>query len=158
MPPNGRITLPGDLVVLVRDDSGPLRIVISAFSSMLVGRGTALAQPVPKAETTIDMLILAPPGADSDGDGVPDSIDNCPTVANPDQADGDGNGTGDACAMTPSPDGGVPGCGDGQVGAGEDCDNGSGNSDAPTASATCTTHCKRRSPCGDLTAATAAVV
>ena len=34
---------------------------------------------------------------DTDGDGVPDSIDNCPGVWNPDQADMDGNGIGDAC-------------------------------------------------------------
>ena len=34
---------------------------------------------------------------DSDGDGVPDCVDNCPTVANPDQADSDGNGKGNVC-------------------------------------------------------------
>jgi len=34
---------------------------------------------------------------DSDGDGIPDAIDNCPTVPNPDQADGDHDGIGDAC-------------------------------------------------------------
>ncbi|MFN7961330.1 MAG: thrombospondin type 3 repeat-containing protein [Thermoanaerobaculia bacterium] len=34
---------------------------------------------------------------DADGDGVPDSEDNCPMVANPDQADFDGDGLGDAC-------------------------------------------------------------
>jgi len=36
-------------------------------------------------------------GPDVDGDGVPDTSDNCPAVANADQADGDGDGTGDAC-------------------------------------------------------------
>jgi len=35
--------------------------------------------------------------ADGDGDGVPDAVDNCPTVANPDQMDTNGNGIGDAC-------------------------------------------------------------
>jgi len=35
--------------------------------------------------------------ADSDGDGVPDTVDNCPTTPNPDQADLDGDGIGDAC-------------------------------------------------------------
>ena len=34
---------------------------------------------------------------DADGDGVPDSIDNCPYDANPDQADFDADGVGDAC-------------------------------------------------------------
>jgi hypothetical protein len=34
---------------------------------------------------------------DSDGDGVPDSRDNCTTVFNPDQRDTDGDGYGDAC-------------------------------------------------------------
>src|SRR5206468_2160736 len=39
--------------------------------------------------------------ADTDGDGVPDAADNCPTVANPDQADADGDGAGDACDPCP---------------------------------------------------------
>ena len=34
---------------------------------------------------------------DSDGDGVPDHIDNCPDVWNPTQVDTDGDGVGDAC-------------------------------------------------------------
>jgi len=35
--------------------------------------------------------------ADGDGDGVPDDVDNCPTVPNPNQADSDFDGIGDAC-------------------------------------------------------------
>jgi beta-glucanase (GH16 family) len=34
---------------------------------------------------------------DGDGDRVPDILDNCPVVPNPDQADSDGDGRGDAC-------------------------------------------------------------
>jgi hypothetical protein len=34
---------------------------------------------------------------DSDGDGVADDADNCPSVSNPTQADTDGDGAGDAC-------------------------------------------------------------
>ncbi|MBS0171756.1 MAG: thrombospondin type 3 repeat-containing protein [Nitrospira sp.] len=38
---------------------------------------------------------------DSDGDGIPDNIDNCPLTPNPDQADTDGDGVGDACDNCP---------------------------------------------------------
>jgi hypothetical protein len=50
-----------------------------------------------------------------DDDGVVGPADNCPLVANPDQADTNANGVGDACESAPVggiallPDGGVPG-------------------------------------------------
>lgn len=34
---------------------------------------------------------------DTDGDGIMSSVDNCPSVANPDQKDSDADGIGDAC-------------------------------------------------------------
>ncbi len=42
---------------------------------------------------------------DADGDGVADLTDNCPAVANPDQADLDGDGQGDACDLDDDGDG-----------------------------------------------------
>ena len=41
-------------------------------------------------------------GLDSDGDGVFDAIDNCPNIANIDQADGDGDTAGDDCDAEPT--------------------------------------------------------
>ena len=43
------------------------------------------------------------------GDYIPDALDNCPNVQNPDQADADGDGHGDACPVYQDSDGdGVP--------------------------------------------------
>jgi hypothetical protein len=39
---------------------------------------------------------------DADGDGIADRRDNCPDVANADQADADGDGAGDLCDATPN--------------------------------------------------------
>jgi sugar lactone lactonase YvrE len=46
-----------------------------------------------------------PPPVDTDGDGVVDATDNCPNVANLDQADADGDGQGDACDSDDDNDG-----------------------------------------------------
>jgi hypothetical protein len=53
-----------------------------------------LAAPVPDADGD---GILAGCDTDDDGDGLPDNVDNCPTVANEDQTDTDGDGQGNAC-------------------------------------------------------------
>jgi len=66
------------------------------------GAGCAPSQPTGpvvriSAGWDFSVALLA---SDSDGDGVDDSLDNCPTQVNPDQADSDGDGVGDACVCT----------------------------------------------------------
>jgi hypothetical protein len=65
---------------------------------------------------------MEPPCDDTDGDSVCDEDDNCPTVANADQADVDGDGVGDACDNCP----GVANADQtdtDQDGIGDQCDN-----------------------------------
>ncbi len=49
----------------------------------------------------VTVEVEQPPEQDSDGDGIPDSRDNCIYTYNPDQADSDGDGVGDACDNCP---------------------------------------------------------
>ena len=68
--------------------------------SLSPGANALLAQN-PRTTVTIvddDPAPTQPPSPpDRDGDGVPDSTDNCPNVANADQADRDGDGLGTVC-------------------------------------------------------------
>jgi hypothetical protein len=48
------------------------------------------------------VLVTSVAVKDQDGDGIPDSTDNCPTVTNPSQTDANGNGVGDACEAAPT--------------------------------------------------------
>ncbi|MFH1786635.1 MAG: thrombospondin type 3 repeat-containing protein [archaeon] len=58
---------------------------------------------------------------DSDGDGIIDSLDNCPGVYNPSQTDTDGDGIGDACEGTGSTQDDADG--DGIVNTQDNCPN-----------------------------------
>jgi hypothetical protein len=49
--------------------------------------------------------VAAPGPTDTDGDGVADATDNCPTVYNPTQSDADADGIGDACDVCTDTDG-----------------------------------------------------
>ena len=72
---------------------------------------------------------------DTDGDGVPDHLDNCPSVFNPDQADDDGDLVGNACDLAT--------CGNGVVEYEEQCDG----LMAANCTAGCQTNCTC-APCG----------
>jgi hypothetical protein len=57
---------------------------------------------VPIADAAIDSPVVIDARGDRDGDGVPDSLDNCPDATNPDQRDEDGDTVGDACDNCPA--------------------------------------------------------
>jgi hypothetical protein len=71
----------------------PLRIAARADGN----REAGVAVTVETGKQKSAPLVLSAATADGDHDGVPDPIDNCPTVANPDQANANGSGAGDAC-------------------------------------------------------------
>lgn len=48
-------------------------------------------------DVTATFSVPEPVDPDDDGDGIPESSDNCATVPNPGQEDADGDGVGDAC-------------------------------------------------------------
>lgn len=73
--------------------------LMSCGDSEDAGQAESLPEVTPPPETTPPE---APPPAtvekkDTDGDGITDDVDNCPTLANADQKDTDGNGKGDEC-------------------------------------------------------------
>jgi hypothetical protein len=61
--------------------------------------------------------------SDTDGDGIPDSSDNCPTIANPTQTNTDGDSQGDACDIDDDNDGLVDTSEPGGCSLDPDCDN-----------------------------------
>ncbi len=98
-------------VCLDGQDSGYLQAVVAANEDSYALQScsaTPLAEPTcsPEWPDAFDGKLVV--GVDSDGDGVSDASDNCPTVFNPirpldsgRQSDWDGDATGDACDNNP---------------------------------------------------------
>ncbi len=77
------------------------------------GKIVAAGRTGPRSSGPRDFALARYDGGDADGDGVPDSSDNCPTVANAGQQDQDGDGKGDVCDSD--------GDGDGVANASDSC-------------------------------------
>ncbi|HEY4279218.1 MAG TPA: thrombospondin type 3 repeat-containing protein, partial [Conexibacter sp.] len=78
----------------------------SLFLAVLQTSVTPPPPPPPPTPTPTPNppVITASKPRDADGDGIPDSADNCPDKANSDQADGDKDKVGDACEVLPPGD------------------------------------------------------
>ena len=78
------------------------KIVINGPGTCII---IAIQDGTRKYTQGISTTIFKVSDRDSDGDGVGDSIDNCPDVANPDQLDTDFDGIGDVCDSDDDNDG-----------------------------------------------------
>jgi hypothetical protein len=98
--------VPGKLTLRLPDSSQVIRVSLGGpiATPRLEGAAAFQTRTGGVASTSIRVTTTT---ADADGDVVADAIDNCPMVANPDQADADGDGIGDACQGSTG-DGGAP--------------------------------------------------
>lgn len=77
---------------------GPYTYTVAWGQSTLAPSGNNDTSSITGSVSSVTYtLSVSAPVTDTDGDGVADASDNCPTVANADQADADADGTGDAC-------------------------------------------------------------
>lgn len=80
------------------DQTTTAATVTHAWTGVQEGKPLAVRVTDNNEQSSIGTTALA---ITSDGDLVPDNIDNCPTVANPDQIDHDNDGLGDLCDESP---------------------------------------------------------
>ena len=81
----------------------PAELTIGAtYQFRLVTQLTSTVALLPGGTFDYDNVMLHADATDTDGDGVPNTPDNCDDIANPNQADTDNDGLGDVCDSTPS--------------------------------------------------------
>jgi DNA-binding beta-propeller fold protein YncE len=85
-------------------DKGDIRITVSGQETLeqitcvnFVGECFGEIQGGETKECTVQDYAISVTPTDIDGDAIPNAVDNCPAVSNPDQADSDIDGIGDVC-------------------------------------------------------------
>ena len=76
------------------NETTPTNVGVTFTDIGVVTNGFSFSFP-PHSVTAIEIDL------DTDGDGISNNSDNCPTVSNPDQRDSNGNGVGDICDPSP---------------------------------------------------------
>jgi hypothetical protein len=85
-PCTGLVDLPDQVVLYPKEQQGEVRILVRAHSSgSVAGEGTTRVTVEAGKQVSATVVIQSGRLPDTDGDDVPDDIDNCPAVPNPDQ-------------------------------------------------------------------------
>jgi hypothetical protein len=86
LPESGRPELPAEVALFPRQSSGDLQIVVQArLGQKAIGEGWAFVRLEAGKQVRAEVIVRPGLLTDTDGDGVPDIVDNCPRVKNPDQ-------------------------------------------------------------------------
>lgn len=86
LPESGAPALPDDVVLFPKESSGLVRILVRALAGgAAVGQGATSVELKSGAQVKATVMVRAGALPDRDGDGVPDEIDSCPDLPNPEQ-------------------------------------------------------------------------